>query len=143
MTFSSSTYFVGVLLMLLQVLAAWPWVVLSFLNRNTRDAWRRQPLTRERVPVYGIILAVILVVPAVFHFLVREGATLEVCGQIYAAVLQIQLLIDAFLGVFALLLLIWPKGGAIALAAFREGVRQPMFWLLFGAAFLVHVRSRP
>ena len=28
------------------------------------------------------------------------------------------------------MLLVWPKGGAVALAAFREGYRQPMFWLL-------------
>ena len=26
---------------------------------------------------------------------------------------------------------VWPKGGAVAFAAFREGVRQPMFWVLF------------
>ena len=31
---------------------------------------------------------------------------------------------------FSLLLAFWPKGGAVALAAFQEGVRQPMFWLL-------------
>jgi hypothetical protein len=67
---------------------------------------------------------------------VHEGSALEVWGQIYAATLQVQLLLDAFIGVFALLLLLWPKGGAIALAAFREGLRQPMFWLLFGVAFL-------
>jgi hypothetical protein len=51
-------------------------------------------------------------------------------------ILQLQLLADAFILTFALLLNLWPKGGAIALAAFREGVRQPMFWLLFGVAFV-------
>jgi hypothetical protein len=73
--------------------------------------------------------------------MVRESSTLEVWGQIYAAVLQLQLLADAFILIFALLLLLWPKGGAIALAAFREGVRQPMFWLLFGVAFVAMTAS--
>src|SRR4029077_12934741 len=35
------------------------------------------------------------------------------------------------------MLLVWPKGGAVALSAFREGVRQPMFWLLTIAASLL------
>jgi hypothetical protein len=37
------------------------------------------------------------------------------------------------------MLLVWPKGGAVALAAFREGTRQPMFWLLtgFGLIFMI------
>src|SRR5262249_40511638 len=41
-----------------------------------------------------------------------------------------QLLIDLFIGLFGLLLRAWPKGAAVALAAFREGVRQPLFWVL-------------
>ena len=44
--------------------------------------------------------------------------------------------------VFAVLLLTWPKGAAVAVAAFREGVRQPMFWLLtFAAALLMFVST--
>jgi hypothetical protein len=30
----------------------------------------------------------------------------------------------------AVLVKVWPKGGAVALAAYREGWRQPMFWLI-------------
>src|SRR5262249_21252255 len=44
--------------------------------------------------------------------------------------------VDLFILVFAVLLVLWPKGGAVALSAFREGVRQPMFWLLFGLGFM-------
>ncbi|MFO0964135.1 MAG: ABC transporter permease [Gemmataceae bacterium] len=40
-------------------------------------------------------------------------------------------------GILALLLRLWPKGGAVALAAFQEGVRQPMFWFIWGFAFLL------
>ena len=36
----------------------------------------------------------------------------------------------------------WPKGGAVALAAFQEGVRQPLFWMLFGAALVLMLVSR-
>jgi len=136
MTFSGMTYFVGVLLVLLQVLAALPWIVLTFAGRDTRAAWRRRPFGSDMLPLYGGVLAIVLLVPALFQYMVREGSTLEVWGQIYGAVLQLQLLADAFILIFALLLLVWPKGGAIALAAFREGVRQPMFWLLFGVAFV-------
>jgi ABC-type Na+ efflux pump permease subunit len=39
------------------------------------------------------------------------------------------------------LLKVWPKGGAIALSAFREGVRQPMYWLLATAAFILLLAS--
>ncbi len=152
MTFSAVTYFVGVLLVLLQVLASLPWILLSFVDRNALIAWLRRPFARATMPIYGIVLAIVFLLPALFHFLVREGSALEMSGQIYAAVLQTQLLADAFILLFALLLWVWPKGGAIALAAFREGLRQPMFWLLFGAAFLamfacavhplLHVRRR-
>ena len=51
--------------------------------------------------------------------------------------LHLQLAADSFVFVFMLLLAIWPKGGAVALAAFREGIRQPMFWLLLGLALLL------
>jgi ABC-type transport system involved in multi-copper enzyme maturation permease subunit len=51
-------------------------------------------------------------------------------GRAYGALLTLQLMLDFFVVVFALLLLVWPRGGAVALAAFAEGVRQPMFWLL-------------
>jgi hypothetical protein len=32
---------------------------------------------------------------------------------------------------------VWPKGGAVALAAYREGWRQPMFWLIIVFAVTV------
>jgi ABC-type transport system involved in multi-copper enzyme maturation permease subunit len=35
-----------------------------------------------------------------------------------------------------LLTLVLPKTGAVALAAYREGWRQPMFWLIFAGAFI-------
>jgi ABC-type transport system involved in multi-copper enzyme maturation permease subunit len=136
MTFSSTTYFVGLFLVLLQLLAAVPWVLVSFFNRDTLLAWKRRPFASDLLPYYGLVLAVLFLTPALFPYFVHEGTALEAWGQIYGAALQVQLLLDVFIGVFVLLLLFWPKGGAIALAAFREGLRQPMFWLLFGVAFM-------
>jgi ABC-type transport system involved in multi-copper enzyme maturation permease subunit len=51
--------------------------------------------------------------------------------------LQLQLTADFFVVVFFVLLYAWPRGGAVALAAFREGVRQPMFWLLAAAGLML------
>jgi ABC-type transport system involved in multi-copper enzyme maturation permease subunit len=92
------------------------------------------PARRFLSYLVGILVAV-LVVPVILAASAGTGGTLERIGYSYGAVLQIQLLIDAIILIFAFLLRVWPKGGAIALAAFREGVRQPMFWLLFGVAF--------
>lgn len=135
MIFSPSTYLIGVLLVLVQVLAALPWVVLSFFSRDDRAAWRRQPFAASFVKGYALAAAVVFVVPFLLPFLVKDSGALEICGQAYAAILQLQLLADFFIALFAVLLPLWPKGGAIALAAFREGIRQPMFWLLFVLAF--------
>ena len=56
--------------------------------------------------------------------------------MVYGTTLQFQLMIDFFLVGFPLLMLVWPKGGAVAYAAFREGVRQPLFWVLFAFGVL-------
>jgi ABC-type transport system involved in multi-copper enzyme maturation permease subunit len=49
---------------------------------------------------------------------------------VLASLLTLQIGIDLFVLTFRLLLTFWSKGGAVALAAFQEGVRQPMFWML-------------
>jgi hypothetical protein len=68
---------------------------------------------------------------------VQERNALEVCGYFYGVALQLQLFADLFILAFLVLLKVWPKGGAVALAAFREGVRQSMFWLLVGIAMVL------
>ena len=61
----------------------------------------------------------------------RDAASLRWYGRVYGAVLHLQLLIDLFILLAAAAsCCVWPKGGAVALAAFREGCRQPMFWLI-------------
>jgi hypothetical protein len=106
------------------------------LLRKGGKPWHN-PLVRRFLVGGAAALAVLILAPVGFAAMVQEKSTLEVCGQVYAVVLQMQLLVDFFIVAFAVLLWLWPKGGAVALAAFREGVRQSMFWLLFALAFLL------
>src|SRR5262249_15376187 len=78
---------------------------------------------------------------AVYLNLNLDPAGLVFCGRIYASLLHLQLAADFFVLVFAAGLFAWPKGSAVALAAFREGVRQPLFWLLFGIGFALMALS--
>src|SRR5579875_1334067 len=135
MMFSTTAYLVALLLLVIQVLAALPWAALVFFQPLQKLSSRLMQAGTMQWLIYCVLipLAVMLLVPLLLF--TGAGGSLEGIGYFYGAVLQIQLLIDAFIAVFVLLLRYWPKGGAIALAAFREGVRQPMFWLLFGIAF--------
>jgi hypothetical protein len=150
MTFSSSMYVVCLILLLLQLLAALPWIwmlllkreeILTSLSKFTNALRAGGPMARQLAMYLAGIVVAVVAAPVILAVSAGTGGTLESVGYIYGVVLQIQLLIDAFLLIFALLLQFWPKGGAIALAAFREGVRQPMFWLLFGVAFLAMTAS--
>jgi ABC-type transport system involved in multi-copper enzyme maturation permease subunit len=134
MPVSFVTLLVGSLLLLVQVLAALPWAAVLVLNPKELDALLRRPFNRENLIRLGVVLAVVVVAPVVFFYFMQDPAALEITGQVYGAVLQAQLTLDLFVLVFAVLLAAWPKGGAVALAAFREAVRQAMFWLLMGIA---------
>ena len=69
---------------------------------------------------------------------IQDPETLETVGRLYGALLHLQLAADLFVVVFLLLLIVWPKAGAVALAAFRnvEVVRRP----ILHAHFLPGVR---
>lgn len=133
------SYSIGAALMLLQFLLALPWVSLLFLTREDWESLKKHPLAPwvlQRLLV-GVVFCVAL--PVLVLNVVQDKSSLEVAGRTFAAVLQLQLTIDLFIVGFALLLLFWPKGGAVALAAFREGVRQWPFWLLtlLGGLFMI------
>ncbi len=113
---------------LLQALAALPWMyVLS-----------RRPL-RENLPLLGGVVGMLFLVFTGLADRYSEPVMLARAGRLYMAVLQLQLGFDLFVGAFMLMLACWPKGGAVALAAFQEGVRQPMFWMLtiVGTAIMI------
>jgi ABC-type transport system involved in multi-copper enzyme maturation permease subunit len=120
------------LLCLLQALAALPW--LWVLDPDLARQQLRRPV------VWGYLALGSILVGAAGAFLVFSGAdrdTLAGWGRVYGSVLQLQLSANFFVFAFAIMLYFWPKGGAVALAAFREGIRQPMFWLLTLAGLLL------
>jgi ABC-type transport system involved in multi-copper enzyme maturation permease subunit len=58
-------------------------------------------------------------------------------GRSYGIILHMQLLADFLIWLPHGLTLLMPKTGAVALAAYREGWRQPMFWLILAGAKLL------
>jgi hypothetical protein len=125
-----NTILIGTGLALLQLLLAIPWAILVFLSRDEREKLRENPFAGWVAQRLLLGLGLCVAAPVVFLTFVQDRGTLEVAGRLYAAVLQMQLTVDLFILGFGLMLWLWPKGGAVALAAFREGVRQWMFWLL-------------
>jgi hypothetical protein len=125
----------GFLLFLAQALAAVPWL-LAF----NWEALRSWPASRgpggngaRWATLVLVALAIVAaggVGTALFLGSVADPETLANYGRAYAVLLQAQIMADLFVLTFAVLLVVWPKGGAVALAAFREGWRQWMFWVL-------------
>jgi hypothetical protein len=125
----------GTVLGLIQIAAALPWI--AALDPVGFKGWlRRVTTTALGLQVAAGILAVLLAVLVLLHTSHPSPAQMVGWGRIYGSVLQLQLSADLFVGFFALLLRLWPQGAAVALAAFREGVRQPLFWLLVLGALL-------
>lgn len=141
MNFSLNTLLIGTGLMLVQLLLALPWLAVALLSWSDWQKLRRNPFSPAVLQGLGVGLLVCLVTPVLVLSFVRDRGSLEVIGRIYMAVLQLQLTLDAFLLIFTVLLAVWPKAGAVAQAAFLEGVRQWMFWLLALMAALAMVVS--
>src|SRR5579871_6927963 len=124
---------VGILLCLVQFLAALPWLAALDSRLFRQVAQRAASWLAALIAVVGLGAAL-----GVFIDVVQDPGRLLIWGRVFGAVLAVQLTLDFFAVVFPLLLLIWPQGGAVALAAFREGVRQPLFWVIvIGAVILM------
>ena len=136
MIFSPSTIAIGSLLMLIQVLAALPWLAIVFLNHEEILGIFRGMRSIGWGAGLRLVVGLVLIVVAGTANLSLERTSLETAGKVYGAVLQLQLTVDFFIVCFAGLLWLWPKGGAIAQSAFRESIRQPMYWLLFSIGFV-------
>jgi hypothetical protein len=115
----------GLLLALFQVLAALPWVYVM-----APDLFRSAKGRGQLLSVLGTVLGGGTVALAALLYYIRDPGRLGFYGRLYGSALHVQLGVDFFIGVLAVLLPLWPRGGAVALAAFREGLRQPMFWLI-------------
>jgi ABC-type transport system involved in multi-copper enzyme maturation permease subunit len=132
--------FLGLLLVVAQVLALLPWML--FLGGDRLWLWVREKggVRKLWLPGGGALVGGVLVVSGIFALFlstVQDRGTLEGWGRFYASILQAQLIVDLLVLVFLVMLRVWPKGGAVAMAAFREAVRQPMFWLFLLFAVLV------
>ena len=116
----------GVLLALIQFLAALPWLYAIDPRGFKQSA--ASGLTVAYVGG-GLLLAGIGV--AIFLGYKSDSQTLNWYGRyIYGSILHLQLIIDLFLLMPHAVVLVWRKGGAVAYAAFREACRQPLFWLI-------------
>ncbi len=135
MNISMDWYPIGVLLTLAQVLLAIPWLLATGLVQGPRKVGLAGLLPPI---VAGVAVTLFLPIVIVNFF---ESEVTEGMGQWYGAIAQFQFLIDLFIVGVPLIAMIWPKGGAVAQAAFREGVRQPMFWMLGGLGFLLMLIS--
>ncbi len=124
--------------MFVQFLAAVPWLLVLTIHPKQEPGSNLAPPGPSPLRALGIALALALGSGLIGGFLLdgsRDIDLLDLVGKAYGSVLYLQVQIDLFVAVFALLAWLWPKGAAVARAAFREGYRQPMFWLLVLLAF--------
>jgi hypothetical protein len=133
--FSVNSLLTGAVLLLIQILAALPWMAVLFIRPEAGRSLGQILRDRQTQSNLGVGLGVLVVAALIFGFVGPGRETLYAAGLLYGAALQCSLIADGFILFFVLLLLAWPKGGAVALSAFREGVRQSMFWLLVLIAF--------
>jgi ABC-type transport system involved in multi-copper enzyme maturation permease subunit len=126
-------WLIGAVLAAVPLLAALPW--LAAADWDLFKALARKPANWGRA-LAGLAGAGLVL--ALFLAGVQDRERLQVWGRAYGSALQLLFSADLFVVAFLLLLAAWPRGGAVALAAFREGIRQPLFWLMAGgAAFLM------
>jgi ABC-type transport system involved in multi-copper enzyme maturation permease subunit len=119
----------GILICLLQVLAALPWLIVIL-----RTDWTT--LKKYLLPLAGGVVGAGLVVGIILG-IVQDSELLAGVGRWYGFLLQFQLILDFFVAVFTVMIWLWPRGGAVALAAFREWLRHPLFWFITAAATIL------
>jgi ABC-type transport system involved in multi-copper enzyme maturation permease subunit len=127
---------IGTLLGLVQIAAALPWVI-SVDPVGIKRLWRRLATLTLGLQVAAGVLAALVGGLTLIYWSDPSPGQLNLWGRIYGSVLQGQLSADCFVLVFVILLRLWPHGAAVALAAFREGIRQPMFWFLAIGALIL------
>ncbi len=116
----------GLFLALVQFLAALPWLYVV-----DPRGFRRALITPSAMASVGLGLLAAGVALAVYMGYNTDSRTLSWNGRyIYGGLLHLQLLIDLLIVIPYAVVAVWPKGGAVAYAAYREACRQPMFWLI-------------
>jgi hypothetical protein len=123
----------GVVLAAAQFIAALPWLW-AIDPKGFRSAVQA-PITLAYAGG-GLLIAGVGV--SLFLNYKGEPSTLVWYGRyFYGSLLHLQLIIDLFFLLPHAVVLVWPKGGAVAFAAFRESCRQPMYWLIVVGGFLL------
>lgn len=126
----------GLVLAVFQVLAALPWIA-AFDGRPFRR-WIADPKVLAYLSAGTFGLGVAL---GFYMSSLGEVDELSLIGRYYASILHVQLIIDFAILTPRLLLALSPKAGAVAVAAYRESLRQPMFWLIALLAALLIIMS--
>jgi ABC-type transport system involved in multi-copper enzyme maturation permease subunit len=120
----------GMILALIQVIAALPWLY-ALDPKGFRNT------LRDPKSLGYFVIAVLFLGEGMALFTGYRGDStkLGIYGRVYGGILHLQILIDLFIYAPYFLTLAFPKAGAVALAAYREGWRQPLFWLVFNFGF--------
>lgn len=126
---------VSVVFCLVQIAAALPWLLALDIRLRMM---MKEFSNWAKLVIAGIVVGVAGGLYLDSH---SDSSVLERVGRGYMAVLHLQLAADLFVLVFGIVLAIWPKGGAVALSSFREGIRQPTFWLLIAMALVLILMS--
>jgi ABC-type transport system involved in multi-copper enzyme maturation permease subunit len=115
----------GLILALFQTVAAIPWVA-AFDGRPFRR-WITDPKVLAYLSGGTFALGALL---GWYMSTLGEVDELSRMGRYFGAILHAQLILDFAVLAPRVLLAVAPKAGAVAVAAYRESLRQPMFWLI-------------
>lgn len=129
-------FLAGLILMAVQLVAALPWI--WTLDKRGFGSALTDP-TKLGYAVGALVGGGLL-----FALLLSENRVatkLNEYGYYYGSILHAQIAIDILVLLPQILLLISPKTGAVALAAYREGWRQPIFWLISVLAIVLMALS--
>lgn len=124
-----------IVLMVVQYLALLPWgVVVGLLPRRITETGQNWLIGLGSAAGLGLLLGLFLNAN-------NDPRVLAAWGRFFFSILHLQLGFDFFVLAFVAMLAIWPKGGAVALAAFQEGLRQPTYWLLLSFGLIAMLIS--
>lgn len=122
-------------LLVIQFLAFVPWAAaIGFIPRGQARTAQFWLIGLGTAATVGVLLGL-------YFNSNNDPKALAHWGRFYFSILHLQLAFDFFVATFFLMLTFWPKGGAVALAAFQEGLRQPTYWLLLAVGFSIMLIS--
>src|SRR4051812_40957842 len=111
-----------VLLVVVQFLMAVPWAsAIGIIPRGTARTRNFWLVGLGSAAAVGVLLGLFLNAN-------NDSKILANWGRFFFSLFHLQVGMDFFYVAFLGMLRFWPKGGAVALASFQEGLRQPKYW---------------